>query len=173
MNAAETAAPPFETQAMLDRITAVQRRIGEKVRRYAIERSKGAMFVDNRGGVNAPGSTFTGPVTGTINAQQISGSFTTVANSNALPEVKDAMAELKAAVEQLLPNVSESERTTIADSVDILAKQAVKPDPIEGFVRTAGSTLIELGKRVGEHAEPIAKAVNAVLSALKFAAIVV
>lgn len=180
MNAAETAAPPFRTQGMLDRITDVQRQIRVKVERYAIERSgprveiePGGQYVDNRGGVNAPGGVFNAPVTGTINADQISGSFNTVVNSNAAPEVKDAIAELKAAVDALLPQVSEAEGRKVAASFDILAKQAAEPEPVEAIVQAAGSTLVEVGKRVGELAKPIATAINTVLSALKFAAILV
>lgn len=180
MNAAETVAPPFGTQGLLDRIAGVQRQIRVKVGRYAIERSgprveveAGGQFVDNRGGVNAQNSTFNAPVVGTLTADQISGSFNTVVNSNAAPEVKDAIAELKRAVDQVVPQLDEAEARKVATSFDIIAKQAAEPDPIELIVQAAGKTLVEVGERVSELAKPISVAVNTVLSALKFAAILI
>ncbi len=178
INAAEGAAPPFDTQGTLERLDDVQRQIRMKVERYAIERgggpyvAAGGTLVDNRGGVNISGGTVTGPVTGTINAQTIEGSFNTVANSAAAPEVKQAMSELKDTLTKTAPQLNESDRDKVEQSYDLLAKEAAKPEPVEAFVKAAGSTLVEVGTRLGDLAKPISMAVNAVLGALKFAALI-
>lgn len=177
MTAAEKASRPLETQAILDRITYVQRQIRVKVERYLVEHSgpkigDGGIYMEKNDGVVITGGTQTGPIVGQVIASQISGSFNTVVNSGAGADIQAAMTQLSAAIEKLLPKVGESDQSTIADSVDILAKQAVKPKPDQDFVRTAGTKLIEIAKTVTELATPVATAVNAVLGVLKFAAIV-
>lgn len=178
MNAAESVALPLKTQASLDGISGVKRQIRMKVERYALARSGprvelGATYVDNRSNVNVQDAIVNAPITGSVNAEQISGSFNSVVNSNASPEVKDAIAELKTAVEQLLPTLPDADAKKVTASFDLIAKQAAEPEPIEAFVQAAGKTLIQVGERVGELAKPISSAVNAVLSALKFAAILI
>lgn len=179
MNAAETVAPPFGTRALLDRVSGVRRQIRVKVERYAVERSgprvdvaAGGTFVDNRGGVSAPGGVFNAPVVGSIQADQINDSFNTVINSGAAPEVKDAMEALKAKVDELLPQLPESEARKVASSFKTVAHQSSEPEPVEAIVRAAGEALVDLGKGVQDLAGPIATAVNGVLRALKFVAIV-
>jgi hypothetical protein len=176
MNAAASVALPFKTEASLDGISGVQRQIRIKVERYALERSgprveAGGTYVDSRSNVNVQGSTVNAPITGSINAQQISDSFKSVVTSSASDEVKEAVVELKAAIDQILPTLAEAEAKKVSTSFDIIAKQAAEPDPIEALVLAAGKTLVEVGQRVGDLAKPISAGVNAVLNALKFAAI--
>ena len=128
------------------------------------------MVVDNTK-VEVSG-TVHGTVVGSVHAQTITNSFNSAQQSAAPQEVKDALAQLQAAVEPVVPQLSDSDQKKVKDSVAIITEQATSDDPIEDFVRVAAKTLVDVGEKVGDLAKPISTAVKAVLGALKFVALI-
>jgi len=183
MSASERVETPFATDVLSDRIAGIKRQVRIKVERYANERGasravtqvtveSGGVYVNE--GVYAPQGNFYGTVVGKVIADQISGSFNTVANSPASTETKDAIASLKTSVEEMIPKLdNEADAKKAARSFETLSNEVASADPVEGIVKAAGETLVQIGNSVGELAKPISTAVNAVLAALKFAAIIV
>ena len=178
MEAAEATAQPNRTKYALDGIAGIRKQILRKVRAHELELSAprveaGGLLVDKRTVVNADGAHVGGNLIGSIEAEQITNSFNKVTGSDAPADVKAAVAQLQAAIEQVLPTLTKPEAEKVKASVDIIATQATATEPIEAFVQAAGKTLVEVGETVGELAKPISTAVNAVLKALKFAALLV
>ena len=87
--------------------------------------------------------------------------------------------ERKAAVEQLATVATtlverlddETAKEEVTKRVEVISKSAADPDPMEDVIRAAGQTIVKIGSGIQDLAEPIANAVNAVLSVLKFAPI--
>ena len=176
MEAAEAVSKPNRTKRSLDGLKGVRRQILVKAQRHALElnapraEAGGTVVVDNTK-VEVSG-TVHGTVVGSVHAQTITNSFNSAQQSAAPQAVKDALAQLQAAVEPIVPQLSNSDQKKVKDSVAIMTEQATSDDPIEDFVRVAAKTLVDVGEKVGDLAKPISTAVKAVLGALKFVALI-
>ncbi|MGO9180937.1 MAG: hypothetical protein ACLQBX_18770 [Candidatus Limnocylindrales bacterium] len=181
MNAVERVERPFATQALLDEIEGIRRQVRVKVERYVQERAaprvtveKGGIYMAGDAGIVAPGGNFYGTTVGKVIADQINSSFNTLASSTASSDVKEAVSTLKARVDELIPKLpGEGEKKQAARMFENLTREAATADPVESVVRGAGEAIAGFGSKVAELAGPIAAAVNGVLAALKFAAIIV
>jgi hypothetical protein len=88
-------------------------------------------------------------------------------------ERKQVVADLVNVATDLVGKLpDEKAKADVTKRVEVITKQAAEDEPLEDVVRAAGETIVKIGQGVADLAEPIAKAVNAVLSVLKFAPLV-
>lgn len=123
------------------------------------------------------GSTVIGNVTNKIAAQKIEGSFNVVANSNAAPELKEALNLLADEVKQLAQQMEQEgkpdeEVKEVAGALEIFTKLAVEQPGLKEVIAATGKALVDRARAVAERAAPIASAVGTVLKILGIAAAV-
>lgn len=88
----------------------------------------------------------------------------------AVPEDrKKAVEELVTVSTQLIERLDEADAKTVEKRVHVILDEAKESEPGADLIRAAGETIVNIGNGVQEFAEPIAKAVNKVLSVLKLA----
>jgi phage-related tail protein len=86
-------------------------------------------------------------------------------------ELKTALAVLQEQTLLLVDQLDdEQSKKDAATAIETIVGESAKSDPTEFLVRAAGDVLIQLGKKVQQHAEAVAHAVTAVYGALKFVA---
>jgi hypothetical protein len=158
----------------------VEHQIAAKVESYFKEReatrpgetynvSEGGIVVNR--GINIKDSTITG--TNVIAAETMRDALVKFQAAPVSDERKQAVAELVNVATELVGKLpDEKTKADVTKRVEVITKQAAEDEPLEDVVRAAGETIVKIGQGVADLAEPIAKAVNAVLSVLKFAPLV-
>ena len=80
-----------------------------------------------------------------------------------------ALADLHEQVERLVTILqqrdSAEQAEEAADNLELLTAEADRPQPRRGILKASGQALIQVAAAVSELAEPVAKAVQAVLNA--------
>jgi hypothetical protein len=158
----------------------VEHQIAAKVESYFKEReatrpgetynvSEGGIVVNR--GINIKDSTITG--SNVIAAETMRDALVKFQAAPVSDERKQAVADLVNVATDLVGKLpDEKAKADVTKRVEVITKQAAEDEPLEDVVRAAGETIVKIGQGVADLAEPIAKAVNAVLSVLKFAPLV-
>ena len=182
LDAARSVEYAEDREAALRRLEGAQRQVAQKIQAYWDERDASrvveTIYRVEAGGkvVQNSGVHIEGNVQGSNIFNRVGEVQSAVANfqaSSASDEKKQAVAELGEAATQLIERLEDDKaRADVAKRVEVIAREAASDDPLEDVIRAAGQTLVSIGKTVQDLASPVAKAVNGVLSVLKFAPLV-
>jgi hypothetical protein len=181
IDAADEVSYPDEQAGVRQSLEGVQFQIANKTEAFLRERearrtqevfnvAPGGKLVKDS--VNIEGTnTFTN--TSIINARTMRDALVTLQSAPVPDERKQAVGELVKVATDLVEKLPDDQsKADVSKRVKLITEQAQEDDPIEEAVRGAGQVIVNLGKGVADLAEPIAKAVNAVLTVLKFAPLV-
>jgi hypothetical protein len=182
INAAEEVTPPAARAGVRQALDGITFQIAEKTEAFLREReAKRSQEVYNvepggklvKDSVTFDGSNNTFTNVSVVNARTMRDALVSLQQAPVSDERKLAIEELvKVATELVNQLPDEKAQADVTRQVKLITSQAEEEDPIEGAVRGAGQVIINVGQGVADLAGPIARAVNAVLSVLKFAPIV-
>jgi hypothetical protein len=131
--------------------------------------NEGGTIVNQEQNINISGGT----VTNVAFTQALHDAVVTIQGAPVSDERKKAVEDLvKVATDMVEKLPDDKAKEDVTKRVKVISEQAAQNDPLEDVVRAAGETIVKIGQGVGEFAGPIAKAVNTVLSVLKFAPLV-
>jgi hypothetical protein len=182
INAAEEVTPPAARAGVRQALDGITFQIAEKTEAFLREReAKRSQEVYNvepggklvKDSVTFDGSNNTFTNVSVVNARTMRDALVSLQQAPVSDERKLAIEELvKVATELVNQLPDEKAQADVTRQVKLITSQAEEEDPIEGAVRGAGQVIVNVGQGVADLAGPIARAVNAVLSVLKFAPIV-
>jgi hypothetical protein len=178
IEAAESVTYPDDSQGLARSLEGAQRQIAANLAQFTRELEATRAIQDywhvEEGGkvvkdsIVIKGSTVTG--SNIVRAERMRDAVANFQQAPVSEERKQAVDELAKVATALIEQLDdEAKKDEIAEGVELIAKQAEKEEPGANYVRAAGETIVKIGNGVQEFAEPIAKAVNKVLSVLKLA----
>jgi hypothetical protein len=182
INAAEAVMPADERQGVRESLAGIQFQIARKTETFLQERqAKRSVEVYNvesggklvKDSVTFDGSNNTFTNVSVVNARTMRDALVNLQQAAVPDERKKAVEDLVAVATQLVEKLpDEKAQADVTKRVEMIAKLSEDEDPIEEAIRGAGQVIVNIGKGVADLAAPVAKAVNTVLSVLKFAPLV-
>jgi hypothetical protein len=147
-------------------IEAVSSRTGEKVTYYHVE---GDLVMKKEGdlSVTAGGDIINSQIAGEIR-DSFNNSFNKIRDSAVPGDVKQALEDLHARVQELTAKLEDENKEQVARDLDNFVEEATSKNPRKGFLEATGEGLIEAAKTVAEMAPSITTAVKAVIALLAF-----
>lgn len=181
INAADEVSYPAEQAGARQSLEGIQFQIANKTEAFLREReAKRTQEVYNvepggklvKDSVNIEGTnTFTN--TSIINARTMRDALVNLQSAPVSDERKQAVEELVKVATDLVQKLPDDKaKADVTKRVELITKLAQDDDPIEEAIRGAGQVIVGIGQGVADLAAPIAKAVNTVLTVLKFAPLV-
>lgn len=182
INAAEEVKPADEQAGVRQSLEGIQFQIAAKTEAFLREReAKRSVEVFNvepggklvKDSVTFDGSNNTFTNVSVVNARTMRDALVNLQQAAVPDERKQAVEELVTVATQLVEKLpDEKAQADVTKRVELITKLAEDDDPIEEAIRGAGQVIVNIGQGVADLAAPVAKAVNAVLSVLKFAPLV-
>jgi hypothetical protein len=181
INAAEEVTPAAEREGVRQSLEGIQFQIAGKTEAFLrdreAKRSVEVYNVEPGGKLVKDSVTIEGTNTLTnvsiVNARTMRDALVKLQQAP-VPDVrKQAVEELVTVATQLVEKLpDEKAQADVTKRVELISKLTADEDPIEEAIRGAGQFIVNVGQGVADLAEPLAKAVNGVLTALKFAPLI-
>jgi len=117
--------------------------------------------------VTAGGDIINSQIAGEIR-DSFNNSFNKIRDSAVPGDVKQALEDLHARVQELTAKLEDENKEQVARDLDNFVEEATSKNPRKGFLEATGEGLIEAAKTVAEMAPSITTAVKAVIALLAF-----